>query len=69
MAKIIQLKATVGGTPPVAIQWYEDDVLMPGETNALLSITPDPDKWYHITATNDCGTATSSKTRGDCTPE
>ena len=56
----------MGGTPPVAIQWYEDDVLLPGEEDALLSFEPDPTKFYHVTATNACGTAISDKTQGDC---
>ena len=62
----VQLKASVGGTPPVSIQWYEDDVLLPTETDEILSFTPDPTKFYHVVATNSCGTATSSKTQGDC---
>ena len=57
----VTLSATVGGTTP-AYAWYHDSLLIPGETNATLTLsklqTTDAGRYYLI-ATNTQGTVTS----------
>ena len=61
------LQVTVGGTEPVSIQWYADDVVIPGATGTVLRGTL-PGVQYYVVASNACGTATSAKVYGDGTP-
>lgn len=61
------LKLTIGGTGPITHQWYEDDVLMVGETNNTL-LNPDPAKLYHVISDGACGGPIQSyKVYGDGT--
>ncbi|MFC2112261.1 PKD domain-containing protein [Bacteroidota bacterium] len=50
---------TATGETPYSYQWYENNVLMTGETNATLSLTAVPatmdGNFYHVEVTDACG--------------
>jgi hypothetical protein len=64
---MIYLNTTIGGNGPITYQWYQDDVLMIGETSPELE-APDRDRQYYVEATGACGTITSYKVWGTGEP-
>ncbi len=60
----LTLKAYVAGARPMSIQWYRDDVPLPGQTEAnlvILSARTLDSGQYHLVARNDYGAVTSPR--------
>lgn len=55
----VTLSITATGTPTPTYQWYEDDVIMSGETSSTLSFYASSTAIYKCKASNDFGVVTS----------
>lgn len=59
----VSLVSTVAGTPPIALQWQQNGVNIPGATNATLTLQglqPGQSGVYMLVATNQFGKATNN---------
>jgi hypothetical protein len=66
----VTFMVTVSGTEPITYQWYEDTLLMSGETNASLTVADTSTSSYYVAVSNPCGSAQSNTVGvvGECVP-
>ena len=63
-AKVVTLKVEAEGTPPLAYQWYRNDIPIAGATQAQLVLNPftvEQSGLYHCRVTNEVGFVDSNK--------